>query len=419
MKVNLQLALNDGAVDANQISTQRQLAISVSASGETIDQAVPLNLCLILDHSGSMGGKSLETVKTAACLLVDRLSPEDRLSVVVFDHRAKVLVPNQLIKDPESIKRQIKQLSAEGGTSIDEGLRLGIEELAKGKQNTVSQAFLLTDGENEHGDNERCLKFAQLAASYNLTLNTLGFGDNWNDKVLEKIADAGMGTLSYIQQPNQAVTEFGRLFNRMQTVGLTNAYLLLSLMPNVRLAELKPIAQVSPDTIDLPIQAESDGRLGVRLGDLMTDVERVVLVNIYVGQLPEGKQAIANIQVRYDNPAHNNPIGLYSPNLPIYAHVTRDYQPALNPQVKQWILALAKYRQTQLAETKLQQGDRAGAATMLQTAAKTALQMGDNNGATVLQVSATRLQAGEELSESDRKKTRIVSKTVLQDASPQ
>ena len=419
MKVNLQLALNDGAVDANQISTQRQLAISVSASGETIDQAVPLNLCLILDHSGSMGGKSLETVKTAACLLVDRLSPEDRLSVVVFDHRAKVLVPNQLIKDPESIKRQIKQLSAEGGTSIDEGLRLGIEELAKGKQNTVSQAFLLTDGENEHGDNERCLKFAQLAASYNLTLNTLGFGDNWNDKVLEKIADAGMGTLSYIQQPNQAVTEFGRLFNRMQTVGLTNAYLLISLMPNVRLAELKPIAQVSPDTIDLPIQAESDGRLGVRLGDLMTDVERVVLVNIYVGQLPEGKQAIANIQVRYDNPADNNPIGLYSPNLPIYAHVTRDYQPALNPQVKQWILALAKYRQTQLAETKLQQGDRAGAATMLQTAAKTALQMGDNNGATVLQVSATRLQAGEELSESDRKKTRIVSKTVLQDASPQ
>ena len=419
MKVNLQLALNDGAVDANQISTQRQLAISISASGETIDRAVPLNLCLILDHSGSMGGKSLETVKTAACLLVDRLSPEDRLSVVVFDHRAKVLVPNQLIKDSESIKRQIKQLSAEGGTSIDEGLRLGIEELAKGKQDTVSQAFLLTDGENEHGDNERCLKFAQLAASYNLTLNTLGFGDNWNDKVLEKIADAGMGTLSYIQQPDQAVTEFGRLFNRMQTVGLTNAYLLISLMPNVRLAELKPIAQVSPDTIDLPIQAESDGRLGVRLGDLMTDVERVVLVNIYVGQLPEGKQAIANIQVRYDNPAHNNPIGLYSPNLPIYAHVTRDYQPALNPQVKQWILALAKYRQTQLAETKLQQGDRAGAATMLQTAAKTALQMGDNNGATVLQVSATRLQAGEELSESDRKKTRIVSKTVLQDASPQ
>jgi Ca-activated chloride channel family protein len=365
-----------------------------------------------------MQGKSLETVKNAACLLVDRLTPEDRLSVVVFDHRAKVLVPNQLITDRQQIKKQIKQLTADGGTAIDEGLRLGIEELAKGKQDTVSQAFLLTDGENEHGDNDRCLKFAQLAANYNLTLNTLGFGDNWNDKVLEKIADAGMGTLSYIQHPDQAVSEFGRLFSRMQTVGLTNAQLLLSLMPNVRLAELKPIAQVSPDTIELPVQPESDGQLVVRLGDLMKDEKRVVLVNIYVGQLPEGKQAIANVQVRYDDPAHNQ-IGLYSPNLPIYAHVTREYQPAPNPQVQRSVLALAKYRQTQLAETKLQQGDRAGAATMLQTAAKTALQMGDASAATVLQVSATRLQAGEQLSESDRKKTRIVSKTVLQDASPQ
>jgi Ca-activated chloride channel family protein len=418
MKVNLQLALNDAGMDINQPSTQRQLAISVSASGETIDRNVPLNLCLILDHSGSMMGKSLETVKNAACLLVDRLTSEDRLSVVAFDHRAKVLVPNQLISDRQQIKKQIMQLTADGGTSIDEGLRLGIEELAKGKHDTVSQAFLLTDGENEHGDNDRCLKFAQLAANYNLTLNTLGFGDNWNDKVLEKIADAGMGTLSYIQHPDQAVSEFGRLFSRMQTVGLTNAQLLLSLMPNVRLAELKPIAQVSPDTIELPVQPDSDGRLGVRLGDLMKDSERVVLVNIYVGQLPEGKQAIANLQVRYDDPAHNQ-VGLYSPNLPVYVNAARDYQPAPNLQVQQSVLALAKYRQTQLAETKLQQGDRAGAATMLQTAAKTALQMGDTSAATVLQVSATRLQAGEELSESDRKKTRIVSKTVLQDPSVQ
>jgi Ca-activated chloride channel family protein len=418
MKVNLQLALNDAGMDINQPSTQRQLAISVSASGETIDRNVPLNLCLILDHSGSMMGKSLETVKNAACLLVDRLSSEDRLSVVAFDHRAKVLVPNQLITDRQQIKKQIMQLTADGGTSIDEGLRLGIEELAKAKHDTVSQAFLLTDGENEHGDNERCLKFAQLAASYNLTLNTLGFGDNWNDKVLEKIADAGMGALSYIQHPDQAVSEFGRLFSRMQTVGLTNAQLLLSLMPNVRLAELKPIAQVSPDTIELPVQPDSDGRLGVRLGDLMKDSERVVLVNIYVGQLPEGKQAIANLQVCYDDPAHNQ-VGLYSPSIPVYVNAARDYQPAPNVQVQQSVLALAKYRQTQLAETKLQQGDRAGAATMLQTAAKTALQMGDTSAATVLQVSATRLQAGEELSESDRKKTRIVSKTVLQDPSVQ
>ncbi|MEH2269306.1 MAG: VWA domain-containing protein [Nostoc sp.] len=418
MKVSLQPALNDGNLDANQLNSQRQLGVSISAFAETQDRHVPLNLCLILDHSGSMNGRSLETVKKAANRLVDRLNPGDRLSVVVFDHRAKVLVPSQSIENPEKIKQQINRLAADGGTAIDEGLRLGIEELAKGKKDTVSQAFLLTDGENEHGDNDRCLKFAQLAASYNLTLNTLGFGDNWNQDVLEKIADAGLGTLSYIQKPEQAVEEFNRLFSRIQTVGLTNAYLLFSLMPNVRLAELKPIAQVSPDTIELPLQQEADGRFAVRLGDLMKDAERVILANIYLGQLPTGEQAIANVQVRYDDPAANK-VGLVTPNIPVYAHVVKNYQADPNPQVQQSILALAKYRQTQLAETKLQQGDRTGAATMLQTAAKTALQMGDTGAATVLQTSATQLQSGGDLSESDRKKTRIVSKTVLQDTPPQ
>jgi Ca-activated chloride channel homolog len=415
MKVSLQPVLNDGNLDANQPNSQRQLAISISAKTEMTDRNVPLNLCLILDHSGSMSGRPLETVKKAATRLVDRLSPGDRLSVVVFDHRAKVLVSNQAIENPDRIKQQINRLAADGGTAIDEGLRLGIEELAKGKKETVSQAFLLTDGENEHGDNNRCLKFSQLAASYNLTLNALGFGDNWNQDILEKIADAGGGTLSYIQQPDQVVDEFSRLFNRIQTVGLTNAYLLFSFAPNVRLAELKPIAQVAPDTIELPVQQEADGRFAVRLGDLMKDAERVVLANIYLGQFLEGKHAIGKLQVRYDDPAQNM-TGLLSESIPIEVNVVRSFQAAPVPEVQQHILALAKYRQTQLAEAKLQQGDRAGAATMLQTAAKTALQMGDTSAATVLQTSATRLQAGEELSESDRKKTRIVSKTILQDS---
>lgn len=410
MKVNLHSDLNDANLDAAAPSTQRQLSISVSATAEQLDRSIPLNLCLILDHSGSMGGRPLDTVKQAAVRLVDRLNPGDRLSVIAFDHKAKVIVPNQFIDDPAKIKKEIEKLRSAGGTAIDEGLKLGIEEMGKGKKETVSQAFLLTDGENEHGDNNRCLKLAKLAVDYNMTLNSLGFGDDWNQEILEKIADAGGGTLAYIQRPEQAIDEFGRLFTRLQSVGLTNAYLLFSLAPKVRLAELKPIAQVAPDTIELPVQQEGD-RFLVRLGDLMKDVERVVLANLYIGQLPEGRQAIAQLQVRYDDPAVGE--ALLSNPLAIEANILKAYQPAPNQQVQQHIFALAKYRQTQIAETKLQQGDRAGAATMLQTAAKTALQMGDKSAATVLQSSATRLQSGEELSESDKKKTRMVSKTIL------
>ncbi|NJL86701.1 MAG: VWA domain-containing protein [Leptolyngbyaceae cyanobacterium SM1_1_3] len=412
MRVGLQCSLSDASLDMAQPSNQRQLAISVSAIAEQTGRNAPLNLCLILDHSGSMGGRPLNTVKQAAHSLIDGLMPEDRISIVVFDHQAKVLVANQQVEEPIIIKSKIDRLKASGGTCIDDGLKLGVEEAAVGRQNSVSQVFLLTDGENEHGDNNRCLKLAQLAADYNLTLSTLGFGDHWNQDILEQIADAGNGSLSYIREPEEAMDVFNRLFNRVQSVGLTNAYLKLDLMPQARLAELKPIAQVAPETIELPVP-EASTSISLRLGDLMVDVPRVILANLYVSHLPVGRHTIGSVQVQYDNPARGA-TGLTSERLMVEADVQQTYQPAPNDQVQQHVLALAKYRQTQIAETKLKQGDRQGAATLLQTAAKTALQMGDKNAATVLQENATRLQSGQELSERDRKQTRIASKTTLQ-----
>ncbi|RMF27876.1 MAG: VWA domain-containing protein [Cyanobacteria bacterium J083] len=415
MKVGLKAVLSDHHIDAKQASSQRQLAIAIEAVSEIQDSQtddLPLNLCLILDHSGSMRGRPLEIVKEAAINIVEKLTERDRLSIVAFDHRAKVLVPNQTVSNIDAIKTQINKLVADGGTAIDEGLKLGMKEVAAGKQNTVSQVFLLTDGENEHGDNQRCLKLAQLASEYSITLNTLGFGSHWNQDVLENIADYANGTLSYIEQPEQAITEFSRLFNRLQSVALTNSYLLIELMPKVRLAELKPIAQVAPETIELPL-IEEGSQVAVRLGDLMKDTPRIVLSNLYISKLAPEEEIIANLQVRYDDPGLKAEV-LLSEKFPVKIKVQSNYQPQTEPEVQKYVLALAKYRQTQIAEAKLQQGDSFGAATMLQTAAKTALQLGDNEAATVLQTSATRLQAGEQLSEEEKKKTRIVSKTILQ-----
>ena len=412
MKVGLQAALSDGNLDVSQASSQRQLAVSLSAIADAASRSAPLNLCLILDHSGSMAGRPLETVKQATHQILESLSPGDRISIVVFDHKAKVLVPNQVVDHPSSLKMQVNKLAPSGGTAIDEGMRLGIEELAKAKQDTISQALLLTDGENEHGDNDRCLKLAELAANYNLTLSTLGFGDHWNQDVLEKIADAAGGTLAYIQKPEQAMAEFNRLFERMQSVALVNARLNVQLMPNVRLAEMKPLAQVVPETVELTPTMDGD-LVSVRLGDLMVDTPRVVLVNLYAGAFSEGTHPLATVQVRYDDPSQNKE-GLLSDAVTVSATAIAQYQAVQDAQVQKHVLALAKYRQTQIAETKLQHGDRTGAATMLQTAAKTALQMGDKSGATVLQESATQLEQGKDLSEGDRKKTRMVSKTILQ-----
>ncbi|MGH2415736.1 MAG: vWA domain-containing protein, partial [Microcystaceae cyanobacterium] len=258
MKVSLQAALSDPHIDVQQNSSQRQLSLSISAIAEELDRTVPLNLCLVLDRSGSMSGRPLETVKQAAIRLIEQLSPSDRLSVIAFDHRAQVIIPNQAVENFNQVKQQIQKLEPAGGTSIDEGMKLGIKEAAIGKQDRVSQIFLLTDGENEHGDNQRCLKLSQLASEYNITLNTLGFGSHWNQDILETIADSAGGALCYIEKPEQVLTEFSRLFTRIQSVGLTNAHLLLQLVPQVRLAELKPAAQVAPDTVELAVQSEGN-----------------------------------------------------------------------------------------------------------------------------------------------------------------
>ncbi|WP_413199057.1 vWA domain-containing protein [Nostoc piscinale] len=425
MKVKLLSLLSDRNVDVAQVSSQRQLVVSVSALADQLEGRLPLNLCLILDKSGSMHGKPMQTVMQAVEQLLNKLQPGDRISIVAFSGAAEVIVPHQVIQDPSTIKSLLpKKLIASGGTAIAAGLELGITELMQGAKGAVSQAFLLTDGHGEsslrlwkweigNDDNKRCLELAQKAAKINLTINTLGFGNNWNSDLLEKIADAGGGSLAYIEHPEQVLEQFGRLFGRITSIGLTNAYLQFSLAPHIRLAELKPIAQVFPDTIELPVQQTTNGGFKVRLGDLMQGVDRVVLVNLYLGKLPAGEQVIGQMQICYDDPASNQD-GLLSPMINISANFLHQYQPALNPQVQQSILTLAKYRQTQLAEMKLQQGDRIGAATMLQTAANTALQIGDTSAAQVLQTSATRLQTGEQLSSAELKKTRIVSKTTLQ-----
>ncbi|WP_017660221.1 vWA domain-containing protein [Baaleninema simplex] len=420
MNVRLETALSDPNLDATRSIHQRQLAVSVAAVADSTARPIPLNLCSIVDRSGSMAGYPLATVKQATQRLVDRLSLLDHLSVVAFDRQATVLVNNQPLLYPAWVKGSIGKIQARGGTALDEGLKRGIHELFKGRQHRVSQAFVLTDGDNEHGSDDRCLKLAQLAAQNNLTLNVLGFGDRWNTDILERIADASGGSLVYVETPNDAIAALGRLFDRARSVALTNAYLEFRLSPGVRLAQFKPLAQVEPETKELsPVSADElppeiskEGWVSVRLGDVMTNAARVAIANLYLEGLPEGQHPVAEVRVRYTNPVSTeNPF--VSQVSSVEANVTYPYIPSEAPHVTRWVLALAKYRQIQIAEAKLRQGDRSDAVTMLQAAIKTALQLKDTRAAEVLKTTVSHLKMGKQLSDRDCKQTRIVSKSVF------
>jgi Ca-activated chloride channel homolog len=410
MHVGLQYALSDANLPLQAAVNQRQLVVSLRAISEMTQPGIPLNLCLVLDHSHSMRGRSIEMVKHAAQQLVSQLAPGDRISIIGFDHQASVLIPNQAVYTPTKLLTEISQLQAEGGTALDEGMALGITELIKGRKGAVSQLILLTDGENEHGSNERCLKLAQQAVNYNLTLNTIGLGEYWNREVLEQIADIGGGTLSYIQHPDDVTAVFNGVLERARLVGVTDSYLMLSLMPQVHLATHKPVAQVAPETVELPVYPEGEW-LKIRLGDLMTELDRVVLVNLYIRQLAAGQQPIVHMRVRYDVPGSGEKT--YSDIYTVKALVHSDYQPTIEPMVHRYMLTLAKYRQTQVAEHKLQRGDLPGAAAMMKTAATTALNLGDQQGASVLQAQAAHLKQGQYPTDIAYKQVLMASKTIL------
>ena len=116
MQVAIETVISDRQVDISQGSSQRQISIEISALAEPQDRQLPLNLCLILDHSGSMKGMPLTTVQQAAKALIKGLKPEDRLSIIAFDHEAKVIVPCQQVTDTTDIFAQIDKLQAAGGT---------------------------------------------------------------------------------------------------------------------------------------------------------------------------------------------------------------------------------------------------------------------------------------------------------------
>ncbi len=230
-ELNLQATLSRTTVPVMNVE-QLVYCLLEMRPGETaaVTSQLPLNLCLVLDRSGSMHGSKIESLRDATTLVLDMLQPQDYISVIVFNSRNEVVFPSQRITDESrrsELKEKIHKLKADGGTNMAPAMEAGLIELRKqmsvtGGSHTggaqVNRLVLLTEKKKEK--EKKCLEQAEQAAKIGVPITALGIGKDWNDKLMESIGQRSGGDADYVSTPEKIRQHFAHTVQQMQAVAL-------------------------------------------------------------------------------------------------------------------------------------------------------------------------------------------------------
>lgn len=184
----------------------------------------PAVLTFVIDVSGSMAEQGrLETVKRALHTLLDRLNDDDRVGLVVFNQESRVVLPPLARRDRARIEAAIDGLQPNGSTNTEAGLVDGYA-MADGAFHAgwVNRVILCTDGVANVGQTGAGSIHARIAdqAKRGIELTAVGVGlGNYNDVLLEQLADGADGNYYYVDDAPEAERIFGeKLTGTLQTV---------------------------------------------------------------------------------------------------------------------------------------------------------------------------------------------------------
>ena len=175
---------------------------------DALDRALPAKLAppdtphgtcvaLIIDKSSSMEGRKIELARLSAIGVVDHLRPQDSIGVLIFDNSFQWAVPMRHAEDKSLIKRLISGITPDGGTQIAPALAEAYRHVLPSRA-TYKHVVLLTDGISEEGDS---MELAKEAAAHQVTISTVGLGQDVNRTYLEKVADTSGGKSYFLNEP--------------------------------------------------------------------------------------------------------------------------------------------------------------------------------------------------------------------------
>ena len=410
-EVSLQCTMGKPNVPVTNTQQLAYVLIEAKPTGAMADVQMPLNFSLVLDHSGSMAGEKLQNLKEAVKLVLDQLQPQDYVSLIIFDDKAKVVSASQPVTNKAHLKSLVDGIRDGGGTEMSRGMKLGLAEVQKALDpSRVSRILLLTDGQT-WGDEDQCQQLGGDAGRLGSPITALGLGDDWNEELLDAIANASGGLSDFIDAPHKIQQHFQSTVRSMQATVVNNAQLVLRLVGGIN---PRQVWRVVPLISQLSPRALSDRDVQVHLGDLEKEQGQAALVELLLPPRSAGSYRIAQAEVSYDVPA----AGVVGEKARSDILLTFTNDPALAQQYEARVMSLVekvtafKLQTRALDEAKA--GNIAGATQKLRAAATRLLEMGEAELATAAEEEAKRLEQGQAMSAAGTKKLQYETRKLTQ-----
>ena len=179
------------------------LRIGIKGQDVAKQNLPPANLVFLVDVSGSMGSPDkLPLLQNSLKLLVNEMRAQDRIALVTYASGTQVVLPATSGAEKATINAAIDALRAGGSTAGASGLQLAYSAAQQGfTKNGINRILLATDGDFNVGvaDTAQLKSMIEEKLKSGISLSTLGFGTgNYNEAMMEQIADVGDGAYSYI-----------------------------------------------------------------------------------------------------------------------------------------------------------------------------------------------------------------------------
>ena len=206
---NKPFAVHTETVDSPWQTDAKIIKIGIQAKDLAMAQLPPANLVFLVDVSGSMVSENkLPLVKQTLRLLTEQLRPQDKVTFITYSDGEKLVLPPTSGQDKDTILRAINELNAGGATAGEQAIQMAYKEAEKAFiSNGINRILLATDGDFNVGitDFDTLKGMVAEKRKAGISLTTLGFGTgNYNEHLMEQLADAGDGNYSYIDNKNEA-----------------------------------------------------------------------------------------------------------------------------------------------------------------------------------------------------------------------